>query len=428
MISPAEIWDFIRHRPNVPRTLVEIPADHILSPFAGPTPILPEKHYFGIVVDELFLASSRRWGTEYEPMVLAITEFTHAGKPASLPFIVGPKLLGNIPNTQTAAAPEGMLYRQIRVAGIHPFRGGTVVSTVVLCQLRRQDHLRDLLKVVENVAGAVPFGAELGTYTRLADTLLDGIGTLLGNQDTEPLVGIRQDFDHDLGTPIRNAYFALIDGPESRYPRERLWVEERQLRVGPSRERLRPSSRRQLCPVPASAAPPRSATSPSSRRTPKPTPSSASPPAPMLATGSALRPSFWSSTASSSPRLSSPATRQRSGSKTSRAKPLQLTRRRPGSRPSAPPKPGSPTTYATPSRFSNSSNSVLRDAFKMAQDKVSRSASLSGCHGRRAFADKVICNFSKWLQTCSAVADRLHDLRMRRSRVSPKVKIFGNFP
>ena len=240
MISPAEIWDFIRHRPNVPRTLVEIPADHILSPFAGPTPILPEKHYFGIVVDELFLASSRRWGTEYEPMVLAITEFTHAGKPASLPFIVGPKLLGNIPNTQTAAAPEGMLYRQIRVAGIHPFRGGTVVSTVVLCQLRRQDHLRDLLKVVENVAGAVPFGAELGTYTRLADTLLDGIGTLLGNQDTEPLVGIRQDFDHDLGTPIRNAYFALIDGPESRYPRERLWVEERQLRVGPSRERLAP--------------------------------------------------------------------------------------------------------------------------------------------------------------------------------------------
>lgn len=232
MPSPAELWQLIRGRRTVVPSFAEV--RHVLPPLRGVDPILPQRHYFAVLVDELFLANSRQWHREFDPMVLAITEFVHGGKSLTLPFVVGPQLLGD----KASAVPQGMLYRGTRVAGVHPFRGGRVTSTVVLCQVRRRDYARQLLKVVESVASTVPFAADLGTYTRFADTLLDGVEALFGVGETTPLVGIRQEFDHDLGTPIRPAYFALIDGPEERFPSSRLWVRDAGLMIGDVEERL----------------------------------------------------------------------------------------------------------------------------------------------------------------------------------------------
>jgi hypothetical protein len=239
MISAAVIWERIRHRPNVPRAYVEIPAGQVLTKLPQPNAVQPNKNYFAVIVDELFLADARQWRKTYDPMVLAITEFTHAGKDTTLPFVVGPTLLGNIPGTKVRAVPEGMLYRGTGVAGLHPFRGGKVTSTMVLCQVQRNDHARDVLKVVESVAGAVPFGHELGTYTKLTGTLLDGMDTLLGLQETMPLVGVRKEFPYDLGEAVRNAYYALIDGPEQDYPMSQLWVRDGGLLKGPDEKRLK---------------------------------------------------------------------------------------------------------------------------------------------------------------------------------------------
>src|SRR6266498_3053578 len=70
MPSVGEIWERIRHRPNVPRAFAEIPAGHVLMKLPGPQSILPNRHYFGIVVDELFLADARQWRKTYDPMIL----------------------------------------------------------------------------------------------------------------------------------------------------------------------------------------------------------------------------------------------------------------------------------------------------------------------------------------------------------------------
>jgi hypothetical protein len=234
MPSFLDLWNNIRARgTSVPR-FARVAEDHVLTSIRGPDPIMPNRHYFGIVVDELFIANSRRWQNEYDPMVLAVTEFTHACRGIVLPFVIGPKLLGN----NASLVPQGMLYRQTRVAGVHPFRGGRIISTVVLCELRRQDHARQLLKFVEAVATAVPFAGELSTYTKYAGSILDGIDTLLGLGETNPIVGIRQEFDHDLGDPIRPSFFALIDGPEDRFPLTRLWVRDGSLLIGDSRDKL----------------------------------------------------------------------------------------------------------------------------------------------------------------------------------------------
>jgi hypothetical protein len=236
MPSEQSLWNKIRQRQAVVPAFAEIDKSRILTPLAWNHPILPMKHYFAIVVDELFLSNSREWHREYDPMVLAITEFVHAGRQVTLPFIVGPKLLGE----SAQDVPQGMLYRHTRVAGIHPFRGGAVISTIVLCQVRRRDFARQLLKVVESVSGAVPFAGDLSTYTKFAGSLLDGIDSLFEVGETTPLVGIRQEFDHDLGEPIRPGYFVLIDGPEGRFPSDQLWVRDGTLFVGVDLEGLRP--------------------------------------------------------------------------------------------------------------------------------------------------------------------------------------------
>ena len=236
MPSLQEIWDKIRHMKAVVPASCIVDPRQVLAPPNSILSIIPQKHYFGIIVDELYLADARQWYSEYDPLVLAITEFKRAGEAVTLPFVVGPELLKKL----AAKAPQEMLYRETRVAGVHPFRGGIVTSTICLCQVRRKDYARQLLRVVESVSGAIPFATDLGTYTKLATSLLDGVDTLFDVGETTPLVGIRQEFDHDLGNPIRPGFYVLIDGPEGEYPPEKFWVKNSSLLYGTQEETLEP--------------------------------------------------------------------------------------------------------------------------------------------------------------------------------------------
>ena len=90
------------------------------------------------------------------------------------------------------------------------------------------------------MATAIPFAAELGTYAKYGDLLLDGIDALMGLGETTPIVGIRQEFDHDLGDPDPTIFFdALIDGAEDHFPVTRLWVHEGSLMIGEHANQLR---------------------------------------------------------------------------------------------------------------------------------------------------------------------------------------------
>lgn len=237
MPTVSALWESIRARKARVPQFVRVSDDRTIALAGQVRPILPQQHYFAIVVDELFLLNDRQWFREFDPVVLAVTEFVHGGRTIGLPFVVGPKLMGN----SGTPVPQGMLYRQTRVAGVHPFRGGRIVSTVVLCQVKRADYTRRWLSFVESVATAVPFAAELGTYIKYADSLLDGIDSLLGVEATTPLVGVRQEFDHDVGQPIEPAYFALIDAPEAPGAGAgKLWVRHGNLLVGETLETAEP--------------------------------------------------------------------------------------------------------------------------------------------------------------------------------------------
>lgn len=237
MVSLADIWTFIKSSPARIPTVARIPEHRVLQPIGGPEIVVPHEHYFAIQVDSIFLESRRRWFREVDPVVLAISEYRYGDKPVSLPFIIGPALL----REHESKVPQGMLYRRTRVAGIHPYRGGQLVTSLILCQSTTEDYARRLVSLVEGLADAVPFGEELGTYTRLAGNLLDGVDALFGVAETQPLVGFREEYDHDIhGQELRPGYGVLIDDDSAAQVIKRLWVSDGDLMIGDARDSLEP--------------------------------------------------------------------------------------------------------------------------------------------------------------------------------------------
>jgi hypothetical protein len=225
------LWDTVRHSPARLPARVPITADHIDwgAEQAG-EPFRPNEHYFQVRVNELFLQYDRQWFSTYDPMVLIVSEFTYDKKDEAVPFVVGPSLLQD----RGVEVPAGMVFSDTRVAGLHPYRGGRLSLSVVLSRVQRQDYLKELLSVVENVAGALDFATALGSYVKIASAVLDGVESMFGLEGTSPLVGYRKEFDPDGGDVLAPGYFALVDAPEDEVAPETLWVRQHQLHHGPN--------------------------------------------------------------------------------------------------------------------------------------------------------------------------------------------------
>jgi hypothetical protein len=186
--------------------------------------------YFQVRVNEMFLASEREWLRTYYPMALFGSEFIYDSKETEIPFVVGPTTL--IPQTEHATGD--VLFRNTRVAGLHPYRGGRLCFSLILYRLTKQNIARQILGMVENLAGAVDFSASVGAYTKLAGALLDGVETLAGMQNTTPVLGHRIELDPDAGDLLQPGYFALVDMPENELRRYELRVRGNRLVHGPT--------------------------------------------------------------------------------------------------------------------------------------------------------------------------------------------------
>lgn len=203
----TQLWKQIQSSPTVQPSHVEIPPESTDDGGAASTPFSARDDYFEVVVNEMFLSAGRRWFATYDPMVLAVTEFAYDGEMQAVPLVVGPALLGK--GTQ---APQGMLFRNTRVAGIHPFAGSRFVVTVILYRVERRNYAADLLGIVERAAGALGFATPLTPYLKIADVVLEGVQTLLGYDETQPIVGTRVEYGGR--TPLTPVRFALIDAPD----------------------------------------------------------------------------------------------------------------------------------------------------------------------------------------------------------------------
>jgi hypothetical protein len=209
MSSLSQIWSIVtdkiltseREQPSA----VTIPLDNIDRKEQMKDAFAAGKDYFQVRINQLFLKNEREWFTQIDPMVSVVSEFQYNGKPAAVASVVGP-------NKQSCQQlPHGMIFSNVKVAGLHPYRGDAVKLSVVLCQVPVGSPAKVLLSVIEQASKVFDFATALGPYLAIGNVVLNGIDKLLGLDGTLPLIGLQTTFDPQAGDPFRPSYFALID-------------------------------------------------------------------------------------------------------------------------------------------------------------------------------------------------------------------------
>ena len=237
-MSIKTLWEQIQRSSTKTPTRLKIPHTRSDRPTTPTSHFQPNQQYFQIRINELYLSTSRKWFSEYDPLVFAATEFIYDKKNETVPFVVGPSLIEK--SGQKAPSGGSTIFSNTRVAGLHPYRGGRLTLSIVLYRVKRKDYAQGLLKLIENVSSAIDFSSALRSYTKVAGVLLTGIETLFGLGDTEPVIAIRKEFDPSAGDNLEPNYFVLIDKPESELKTEHLWVRDSQLVYGANLAEAKP--------------------------------------------------------------------------------------------------------------------------------------------------------------------------------------------
>lgn len=225
----SNIWNSIRQSPGQIPSGVTIPSNQVEEENRPSTVFKPNKHYFQVRVNEMYLSFSREWFARYDPMVFAVSEFVYDKKKEAIPFVVGPAMMEKFGKR----LPNGMIFSDTRVAGLHPYRGGQLTLSIILYKVQTGNMVRKLLKMIENTANVLDFANALTTYLKVADVVIDGVESLLELGGSEPLIGLRKEFDPADGE-LRPSYFALINLPDTQVDTGKLWVRNRKLYYGNS--------------------------------------------------------------------------------------------------------------------------------------------------------------------------------------------------
>jgi hypothetical protein len=242
MLSPQQLWsnfaNAIKERPRELPSTVTIPRAHLDENLNGELDdaLLKDKHYFQVIVNEMYLANARQWLHEIEPVVYVVGEFVHAGEPKVVPLLVGPSLVKQFGVPDEYA--KGMIFRNTSVFGLYPYRGGGLTLSVVLAEAKGNSPLRPMLGFVETAAKVLGFSPALAPYASVANLVMDGFETLFQSGSVVPLVGFRDSFGPNQRIPFQPSYFALIDAPA--VDPETLWVRNRQLVQGSSLDDAEP--------------------------------------------------------------------------------------------------------------------------------------------------------------------------------------------
>jgi hypothetical protein len=217
--------DDLHHTPTQASSWVPIPLTHIDDLNQLPPKLIRDEHYFEVWVNEMYLAYDREWFKTYNPMVVAVTEFSYAGKDLGLPYVVGPNLISS-----GVTLPQGMLFTNTRIAGPRPYKGDQVTVALVLCKLQVDDLLRKLVDALGNFAGLLNLTTGLGASLQITNSVMDMIDALTGTDGkATPVIGVRSQF-----SPVVPGYFALID--QSGIAPEKLWVKNKRLFYGETME------------------------------------------------------------------------------------------------------------------------------------------------------------------------------------------------
>ena len=191
--------------------IAAIPPERCEPAGSAGTVIRRDRMYFTVRLNEMHLAENRQWWAVYDPLVVITVGFNHGGARVTVPAIIGPDLIRR-------QSPEdqprfGVVLRNVRVTGPHPYRGSDIDVSLAFYRLQRTDHARSLLNIVDGIASSLGAPGEMATALRFGGALLDGVGALLGLRDTEFLAGQRISLATSAVDPLTQQYCALVAPP-----------------------------------------------------------------------------------------------------------------------------------------------------------------------------------------------------------------------
>jgi hypothetical protein len=237
-MSFSDIWKKITEAPSYRPARINIPADHADIGGRLQMPFMKNETYFVVRINELFLSYSRKWFSTYDPVVFVTTEFIYNAEKFAVPFVVGPTMMSN----KMDRLPEGMIFQDTAVAGLHPYRGGNFILSIVLGRIRQENYLRKFIGIVEKAAATYTggFATVVSSYAKVANVVLDGMETLFNNEDVDPLIGCRKEFMQQALDEFNSGYFLLMNTEEKNIDENKFFVKNNKLFYGDSLQDARP--------------------------------------------------------------------------------------------------------------------------------------------------------------------------------------------
>jgi hypothetical protein len=229
-------WKWLQQGTLVLPTQARIDDAHVHGA-AEQLPLEANGCYFAVHIKELYLHDRRTWWQTHVPSVWTSTAFSYAGAAHDVPNLIGPSMLSG----NELGAPQGMLYRNTRVAGLHPYKGGPLSFSVVLNRISSSNPADQVLSLVESTRAAFDLATGLAPYLTIARTVTQGLEVLLG-MGSQPVMGVRDTMAPDVAgaTSFRPGHYALLDQADPAIHQTRLWVRDDGLHVGESMDSATP--------------------------------------------------------------------------------------------------------------------------------------------------------------------------------------------
>ncbi|MFW5830829.1 MAG: hypothetical protein ACOCVA_01170 [Prolixibacteraceae bacterium] len=228
------LWEKVRQAPTFIPTYIEFTDENTSSSENLPKEFDDKKHYFMISVSEMFLSYQRLWHQNFSPMVFSVCNFKYDGKTIEIPYVIGPSHLKKFEKR----LPKGMLFMNTPIVGIYPWRGGNVSLSLILSSVKEVNNIEKVLNVIEEVSNSLDFSSGIDSYTKIGRVVLKGFDSLLGFEQTNPLLGLNNNFGQAAQNPFRPGYFALIRADD--LDKNKFWVKNKQLCYGDRLETAQP--------------------------------------------------------------------------------------------------------------------------------------------------------------------------------------------
>ncbi len=227
----VNFWNNLKQGEAKKRAYFKINPNHIKNGDQLGQPFSQKEQYFQVIINEMWLANSRFWFAQYDPMSFTATSYIYGKSLESSPYVVGPATLAQFKQD----LPQGFIFKNTPVSGLHPYGGGKFTITVILNRVQHSNNAEKILNVLEKFSSSIDLSTSFSAYLKIAGSVMDGVEALLDLKEVVPVMGFQETFNPDIGLAFEPAYFALIDDQSGIDP-DQFWVKHHSLHFGTTLE------------------------------------------------------------------------------------------------------------------------------------------------------------------------------------------------